>query len=98
VYVCTLVLSHDLSLSNTQCHYVGKYKTSHGFAPGDSETECGESCPDHTTSPVGSDALIDCICNPGYTGENGIYSSVYVFICAHMCMLSLAIMFALFLP
>jgi len=53
----------------------GKYKTIRGFAPGDSETECGESCPDHTTSPVGSDALIDCICNPGYTGENGLECS-----------------------
>ena len=29
------------------------------------------NCPDNTVSPEGSDAQIDCICKPGYTGEDG---------------------------
>jgi len=89
-----LMLSHDLSLSRTQLHCVGKYKDLNGI--GNSLTECDKSCPDHTTSPLGSDALIDCICNSGYTGENGIYSSVCLFVFTHMFMLSFAFIFALF--
>ena len=43
---------------------VGFYKTYHG------NTGCS-ACPSDATSTQGSDELVDCQCNPGFTGSNG---------------------------
>lgn len=47
-----------------QC-VAGKYKID------DVDTACDGNCPPDSTSPVGSDALADCVCNAGYTGPDG---------------------------
>jgi len=43
----------------------GKYKTT------DADTACDGLCPDNSTSPEGSDALTDCVCNAGFSGADG---------------------------
>ena len=47
-----------------QC-VAGKYKIYNA------DTTCDGNCPLYSTSPVGSDALADCVCNAGYTGPDG---------------------------
>lgn len=41
------------------------------FKTADADTACDGTCPADSTSPQGSDALTDCVCNAGYSGANG---------------------------
>ena len=41
------------------------------FKTADADTACDGTCPGDSTSPEGSDALTDCVCNAGYSGANG---------------------------
>ena len=41
------------------------------FKTADADTACDGTCPVDSTSPEGSDAPGDCVCNAGYSGANG---------------------------
>ena len=60
---CSPGTAIDSSNSCVDCE-AGKYKSSYG-------TSACTLCPEHKTSPVGSDSGLDCFCDDGYEGKPG---------------------------